>query len=642
MAANGAIPNGSADAPIDVSGSPNVVGINFGNSYASIAVLTKEGLSECIANEDGERQIACAISFHGEEIYIGNQAKPQLIKNGHNTIVGFRNLLGKKFSELPKDKPSASALIIQHPDLPDTPAYKVHVLQPAPKPLPPTTSNVNTPSASAMATPRSEPTPAERILTVSEVTTIFLKSLIKSAEDFLGKKVTGAVVSVPAWFDDAQRAALAKAAEDAEFHVLQLLEDSGAIAVTTAYGATPAELSDDRTQLVVDVGQSSLELALLSIRQGLAYSLATSTDFSVGGEQIDDKLIKFFAKDFTKKSKVPLVVCPAKHTDKRAEAKLRLAVEHTKRTLAASPGAATCSVESLKDGFDYTGTINRLRFDMEMKPIYEQIATKVRELVESASLDLYDVDEIVYVGGSASFPGLDDYLGQAFHEGIVTPFTTGTVIGGGVGDPTTILARGCALQAKLLASIGTGEEESKVRQAFEVESEWTKVKATTKTIGILFPEENSDGGLGGQWIPTILMETPLPCRRVHTFEVDLGEGDSKKVGFEVWEVKEGVKIEKVIPPKEEDDPEEVKEDAGDPEEDDDAEEELDVKEKTVEKETFLQSLSLEAKEATKVNGRWKTKLEVQFLVGGDGGLEISAWEIGKDGRGEKTSVSVSA
>ncbi|KAF7356851.1 Sorting nexin-41 [Mycena venus] len=91
-------PNGNAaqQAEATPSNIPAVVGINFGNAYASIAVYTKEGLAECIANENGERQIACAIAFHGEEIYVGNQAMPQLVKNAQNTITGFRNLLGKK------------------------------------------------------------------------------------------------------------------------------------------------------------------------------------------------------------------------------------------------------------------------------------------------------------------------------------------------------------------------------------------------------------------------------------------------------------------------------------------------------------------------------------------------------------------
>jgi len=310
------------------------------------------------------------------------------------------------------------------------------------------------------------------------VTAIFLKSLLQSAEDFLGKKVQGAVITIPTWFTDAQKAALEKAANDAGVVVLQLLDEAGAAALATTTGPQGESLPQDRTQLLVDLGSSGLELALLSIRHGLVTSLATLSDHTVGGDFIDSRLIKFFAKEFTKKTKVPLTVAPATDKqDQRAEAKLRLAVEHTKRTLSASPGAATCSVESLKDGLDFTGSINRMRFDMEMRPIYDHIHRKVVELVEKAGLDLYDVDEIVYVGGSASLSGLNETLAQGFAETVVTPFASGTVVGGGVGDPTTILARGCALQAKLVVSLPEEtEEEQEVKKAFAEGSKWAGVK----------------------------------------------------------------------------------------------------------------------------------------------------------------------
>ncbi|KAF9218911.1 actin-like ATPase domain-containing protein [Gyrodon lividus] len=623
MPQNGNVPNGSAAPPVDVS-TPSILGINFGNSYASIA----EGVAECIANEDGERQIACALAFHGEEMYIGNQAKQQLVKNSQNTITGFRNLLGKKFSEVPQDKLSVSAPVIQHPSLPDTPAYNVKVLQPAPSPLPVTATN--TPAASQVATPRSEPVEVERILTVSEVAIIFLASLLQSAEEFLGRKVIGAVISVPSWFDDAQREALSKAAEEAGIHVLQLLDDAGAVAVCTSESVD--DVPKDRTQLIVDLGASSLELSLLSIREGLAYSLATLSHSSVGGDEIDSKLIKFFAKEFTKKTKTPLTVAPATDPlDRRSEAKLRLAVEHTKRTLSASPGAATCSVESLKDGLDYTGSINRLRFDMEVRSIYDKVYAKVKELAASAEIDLHDIDEIVYIGGSASLPGLDETLSQGFTESVITPFKAGTVVGGGTGDPTTILARGCAFQAHLLVSLA--QESAELQGAFNKGSEQTSIAATSKTIGLLVPREDAEGSMGGIWIPLILKETPLPCRRKLIFEVNINSADIT-VGFELWEVKEGVKIDHVKPPKFED--EEGEEEKGEEEE---GEEELEeVKEKTLTKEAYLLSLSLSPQHA--VGG--KTSVQVQAVVSRSGALDVSLREVLKDGLGEAVTASVAA
>ncbi|KIK97915.1 hypothetical protein PAXRUDRAFT_824451 [Paxillus rubicundulus Ve08.2h10] len=618
MLENGTIPNGSATLPVDVSTAPSIIGINFGNSYASIAVFTEEGVAECIANEDGERQIACALAFHGEEMYIGNQAKQQLVKNSQNTITGFRNLLGKKFSEVPQDKLSVSAPVTQHPSFPDTPAYKVKVLQPAPSPLPVTATN--TPTASRVATPRSEPVEVERILTAFEVATIFLASLLQSAEEFLGKKVVGAVISVPSWFDDAQREALSKAAEEAGIPVLQLLDDAGAAAVCTSQSAD--DVPGDRTQLIVDLGASSLELSLLSIREGLAYSLATLSDSSVGGDEIDSKLIKFFSKEFTKKTKTPLTVAPATNPlDKRAEAKLRLAVEHTKRTLSASPGAATCSVESLRDGLDYTGSINRLRFDMEVRSIYDKVYAKVKELAASAEIDLYDIDEIVYIGGSASLPGLDETLSEGFTESVITPFKAGTVVGGGTGDPTTILARGCAFQAHLLVSLA--QESPELLGSFSKGSDQTSVAATSRTIGLLVPREDAEGTMGGIWIPLVFKETPLPCRRTSTFEVDVSGADAT-VGFELWEVKEGVKNDHIKLPKFEDD------------EGEEAEEE--VKEKTLTKEAYLLSLTLSPQYA--VGG--KTIVQVQAVVSGSGALDVSLREVLKDSLGAAVTASVAA
>lgn len=398
-------------------------------------------------------------------------------------------------------------------------------------------SSANTPAASHAPTPRSEPTHTTRILTVSEVTTLFLASLLQSAEDFLGKKVQGAVITVPSTFTHAQKDALEKAAADAGINVYQLLEESGAVAVTTTTELWSAgtTLLPDRTQLVVDLGASSLSLYLHSIRDGLVYALASSHTTEVGGDQVDSALVKFFAAEFTKKTKTRLTVCPAVHnTDQRAEAKLRLAVEHTKRTLSASPGAATCSVESLKDGLDFTGSVNRMRFDLLARPVYSAVTHHVKSLLHSAEVDAFAVDEIVYVGGTACLPGLDEHLclSGGFNETVSTPFSVGTVVGGGIGDPTTILARGCAVQAALIASIPDEEEE--LRKAFERGSEATSVKATPYTIALRFPDETNEDGI---WIPVLLRETPLPARRSTQFDIALTDA-SKKFAFELWEVKE--------------------------------------------------------------------------------------------------------
>ena len=521
-----------------------------------------------------------------------------------------------------------SAPVIQHPEQPDEPAYKVTILQPAPKPLPTpsVTSSANTPAASKLGTPRSEPTQIERYLTVSEVNSIFIKSLIQSAEDFLGKKVEGVVIAIPTWFEEVQREALIQAAEETGVKVLQLVDDIAAAALQSITTPSSPNLKEDRTQLVIDLGSSSLSLAILSIRHGLIHPLASSSDRGIGADLIDDKLIKFFAKDFTRKTKIPLSL-PATPSsspaDKRAEAKLRLAIEHTKRTISASPGAATCSVESLKDGYDLSGTINRMRFDMEAREVYTKIAESAKKLVADARLDLHDIDEIVYAGGTGCLPGLDEtILGIGFdEETVITPFSAGTAVGGGASDPTTVLAKGAVIQAKLLAEVA-GDQN--LLPAFRAEAEFTKSKATSKTLGLIFPEEGAEeGGLGGQWLPIILKETALPARRIYTFNVDLGVNNPEKVGFEVWEVKESIKVELVkAPPLE-----------GEDEDEGEEPEETEEKEKLIEKDgAALTSIAVPVKNGKKEKGRWKTEIGVQIVVDEEGKVEIAAWEA--DG-GEK-------
>lgn len=542
-----------------------------------------------------------------------------------------------RFSEIPQSQSTKSAPVIQHPHIPDEPAYRVQILQPAPTPLPRSTvpSNLNTPAASHAPTPRSEPVPAERILTISEVTTMFISSLVESAEDFLGKKVQGAVITVPMWFTPTQKDALEKATTAAGVPVLQLLDEAAAAAVTTTSDLWSPGLHPDRTQLIVDLGASSLSLSLLSVRSGLAYILTSSTTPDLGGDLIDDKLIKFFAADFTKKTKTPLSVCPSSSTiDARAESRLRLAIEHTKRTISASPGAANCSVESLKDGLDYTGSINRMRFDMVVRPVYESVSSAVLKLLESAVIDAHDVDEIVYVGGSTCLPGLDEQVVVAggFREDVETPFMRGTIVGGGVGDPTTVLARGCALQAALVASVSDGEQNAELLKAFH-RHEHRKgsphvndVRATSRTIGILFPDPSADDKeLGGTWIPVMQQETALPARRTVAFDVGLAE-ESKRFAFEVWEVRESIRVEKVLAPK-------LDIDDGDEEEE---EEELEVKHRVISKEVYLGAIEADALLAIKVKGKTKdagkctTLVEVQIVVDIDGSLKVDMKEIGGD------------
>ncbi|KAF7356850.1 Sorting nexin-41 [Mycena venus] len=478
-------------------------------------------------------------------------------------------------------------------------------------------------------TPRSEPVPSTRVLTPQEATTMFLASLLQSASDFLGKPILGAVITAPPFFTQTQKDALKKAAEDAGVRVLQLLDEASAVLATTTSSQWPHG-GEDRTQLVVDVGASSLSLSVIALRAGLGYTLGSKTSTNtanIGGDALSALLVKHFAKEFTKKTKTALPQPPSSKEDIRATTKLLLALEYTKRTLSASPAPASLSVESLHSGLDFTATIARMRFDLLATPVYTAISSEIKSLLESIALDPHDIDEITYVGGTACLPGLDSHLltSVGFTEEVQTAFSNSTTGSGAIGDPTGVLSIGCALQAALLLRLH--EESPDLVKAFEHSEE---VKTTARTIGIIFPGGDDSDGLGGTYIPAIHKHTPLPARRIHEVEVTLsgGEGDkATKFGFEVWEVEEGIKVEKIAPPKSDSPPDE--------EDEDEEEEPEEIKTKTTTKHGFLGALLGETK-GTPVKdkakkGTYTAALQIEVTLGLDGVLVVEA----RDSKGEK-------
>lgn len=534
---------------------PVILGINFGQSFASIAVIDKEGHAACIANEDGERQIACAVSYVEDQVvseqarptrrageltfafqYIGNGAKPQLVKNGHNTIMGFRNLLGHTYDEVDHTAILAAPLIAES----KIPAYTVDIMVPPPA-APTPVSRSAAPSGYATPIP-AEPTAAKKTLTAPEVTTLFLQTLFTSATDFVGTKPTHCVISAPTWFTPAQTQALRDAATAAGINVIQVLDECAAVLVGYRAGmpeerkergllgqpeegtAGEAEARDKKV-VVLDMGETSLAVSVISVADGEYTVLNKGRDDKLGGREFDNLLIKHFAKEFTKKTKVALELpCSesASAADKRAEAKLRLAIDHTKRSLSASAGPATCAVESLKDGYDLSTSINRIRFDSLAGTVYRQVDARLREYVEGAGLELAQIDEILLAGSSTLLPGLQQHL--SFLVPPTTPITAAL-------DPSEVIAVGCALQALHLANL-----DSKLKVDDVLALAANPLPTTAAPIGVVIPGATDDL-LAAK---VIEVGAPLPARRRVSFPVAGGV-----TALEIWEGKDEIKVEKV-------------------------------------------------------------------------------------------------
>ncbi|KAF8507799.1 actin-like ATPase domain-containing protein [Hysterangium stoloniferum] len=601
------LPNGKPAVAV-VDERETVVGINFGSAYASIA----EGKAECIANEDGERQIAAAISFNGEEMYVGNQALPQLVKNAQNTITNFRNFLGKKFSEISSSELASlapSAPLIQHPSLPDTPCYAVQVLIPSPTPLTTPASLSSRPSTqhpTPLATPRSEPMPQTRHLTPHDAAVLFFKSLHQSVMDFLGVKPRGVVITVPAWFADIQREAVKEAAKEAGINILQLLEEDTAAAAVLV--DAPVEQAD-RTTLLVDWGATDVNINLLSIRAGLVHSLGSKRVAELGTAQpgsIDETLVKYFAKEFAKKTGEALQVCPPTPSTTRAQIKLFLSLPHIKRSLTASsspsssgkPTSTQISIESLHAGLDFSAPVNRTRAFGLFTPVFERLAAAVKDLIGNEGVW---VDSVAWVGGGG---GAGSTASQVLvSTGVLGEHTKEEEIG----QAEEVLAKGCALHARGIIDLA---EEMKV--------DAVDVGVTAKTVGVLVPaaDGGEDGdGEGGTWIPIIPTATPLPAKRAVKIPVTADAG-TLTLPLEFWEASNVVQT-KIIPA-------EVYSDA---EEDEEPAEPTEEKARGVKKETYLGGLDVALGAGVVVKGKKgkpEKSVEIVVEVGVDGKVGVKA------------------
>jgi heat shock protein 1/8 len=298
---------------------------------------------------------------------------------------------------------------------------------------------------------------------------------------------------------------------------------------------------------------------------------------------------------------LPLPVDPlAKETsaaDLRAQTKLLLAIEHTKRSLSASSGAATCAVDALKDGLDLSASINRLRFDGLAGAVYRKIAAEVKRVVESCGLDVVEVDEVLLAGSSSLLPGLASAIEMTFPEG--TPVSS-------VLDPSQAIAIGCALQALHLAELPTASTGALPLETL-LATPTTDVSSTAKPIGLVIP------GLEADFHTVIPADTPLPARRLLALPVAKGV---TTVGAEFWEGTKSIKTETITPP-----PRSASELDSD-EEDDEEDEPEEVSTVVVEKTTFLKAVSIDVKDDRKVY--------FEVVADREGAVSVRAWLEGEE------------
>ncbi|CAF3481845.1 hypothetical protein SNK04_005025 [Fusarium graminearum] len=538
------------------------IGITFGNSNSSIA-YTVDDKAEVIANEDGDRQIPTVLSYVDGDEYYGGQAKAFLVRNPENTIANFRDFLGQEFKSIDPTHSHASA----HPQ-------EV--------------------SGSVAFTVKDKVEEDASSISVSEITTRYLQRLVGSASDYLGKKVTSAVVTVPTNFSEKQREALIKSANDAGLEILQLISDP--VAAVLAYDARPEAKVEDKIVVVADLGGTRSDVAVIASRGGLYTILATAHDYEFAGVHLDNALVEHFAKEFQKKHNID------PRNNARSLAKLRLESEATKRAL--SLGAnAQFSVESLADGFDFSVTINRIRYEMVARKVFEGFNRLIEGVIKKAGLDVLDIDEVILTGGTSHTPRIANNLRTIFPETteIQAPATSASAI-----NPSELLARGAALQASLVQEYEASDIEQSTHPAV------TTVKHISNAIGVI--TVGADGE--DVFTPIVAPETAAPARRTVHIPAPKEGGD---VLIKIAEGNTHIKVTKPEPKAKDEAKDEDDSDFSDSDEED---------EETREKIWKIGSTLAEAAvKDVKAGG----KVEVTINVLADLGVTVTTREVGGKG-----------
>ncbi|XP_061189234.1 endoplasmic reticulum chaperone BiP [Saccostrea echinata] len=381
-----------------------VIGIDLGTTYSCVGVF-KNGRVEIIANDQGNRITPSYVAFTADnERLIGDAAKNQLTSNPENTIFDVKRLIGRTWDDKSVQK--------------DIQYYPFKVI-----------NKNNKPHISVKVAGE------DKLFAPEEVSAMVLGKMREIAEGFLGKKVNNAVITVPAYFNDAQRQATKDAGTIAGLNVMRIINEPTAAAI--AYGLDKKE--GEKNILVFDLGGGTFDVSLLTIDNGVFEVVATNGDTHLGGEDFDQRVMEHFIKLYKKKKGKDI------RKDNRAVQKLRREVEKAKRALS-SQHQAKIEIESLFDGEDFSETITRARFEELNMDLFRSTMKPVKQVLEDADLKKEDIDEIVLVGGSTRIPKIQQ---------LVKDFFNGKEPNRGV-NPDEAVAYGAAVQAGVLS----GEEDT--------------------------------------------------------------------------------------------------------------------------------------------------------------------------------------
>ena len=302
--------------------SKKAIGIDLGTTYSCVGVYQNGGV-EIIANSQGNRTTPSYVSFTESERLVGDAAKSSASSNPTNTIYDAKRLIGWEFNDslLQNEMKTLSYEVVNDSS---KPKIKVRYMN------------------------------EDKKFTAEEISAMILTEMKNVASTFIGEDIVDAVVTVPAYFNDAQRQATKDAGVIAGLNVLRIINEPTAAAI--AYGLDKDKKAGERNVLIFDLGGGTFDVSLLTIDDGVFEVKATAGDTHLGGSDFDNLITQHFVSEFKKKHKIDV------SENKRAIRRLRTSAEKIKRTLS-SGTSASVEVDSLAEGIDFNATLSRARFE---------------------------------------------------------------------------------------------------------------------------------------------------------------------------------------------------------------------------------------------------------------------------------------